>query len=481
MAIEDFLHPWKNLYRIAPSPVKRTLGQFYAALPMWVRYGKLLAQTRRLLDQSQGWSWEQHREYQWSLMSALLDHCLTNVPYYRKVAADLGIDRRQINSQDDWHRLPLLTKDMVRSLGMELVAENMRNKMLSSNTGGSTGQPLQLYWERGRTRSLERAFMWRQWAWGGFRYGQRTVVMRGQTVNEPLWHYDPIDKHLFVNSYNLTLDSAARIIRKLRQFRPVSIQAYPSIATTFAMMLNELGEPPIPSVKVLLCGSENLYPEQKRMLAEVLKARVYSWYGHGESCCLAGYCDQADYYHVYSEYGYTELVGPQGNVLPWTPGTRGEIVATSLIDDTMPLIRYRTGDIAVVGPEKCVCGRNYRLIERIEGRKQEYVVTADGRTISLTGLVFGQHWHAFSHIRKVQLVQEQAGRVCVRVVPTAEWNEHDEAEIRTKMNQCARGGLETTFELVDEIAPTSRGKHIFLVQKLTLPSAWAGEVADSQS
>ncbi len=476
MALEDFLHPLRSWYRHSPAWFKRSVGEVYAALPMRVRYGGVLGAARRFLDRSQWWSWDEHRAYQWQQMSALVAHCYAHVPYYRRAMQKAHLTPADFRSQEDWSKLPLLTKDQVREYREELVAENMKNRRLASNSGGSTGRPLEFYWERGRTRSLERAFMWRQWAWGGFRYGQRTVVLRGQTVKEGDWHYDPIDRHLFVNAYGLSQENGARIVAKLREFKPVSIQAYPSTLTILALWMREHRAPPIPSIKVLLCGSENLYPAQKELFREVFKARVYSWYGMGESVCLAGYCEQSDLYHAYSEYSYVELIDPDGNVLPWKEGQRGEVVGTCLINDTMPLVRYRTGDIVVVGPPSCPCGRHYRLLARVEGRQQEYVVTSDGRAIALTGMVFGQHWHAFSKIRKLQIAQDEPGKIVMRVVKQPEFGPADEAEIRAKVAGCVGGGLEVLFDYVDDIPPTERGKHLFVKQSLRLPSAWAGEV-----
>jgi len=353
---------------------------------------------------------------------------------------------------------------------------NLRKKRVLANTGGSTGEPLELYWERGRTRSLERAFMWRQWNWARFKYGRRMAVVRGQRVKEGLWHYDPIDKNLFINAYNLSPESLELIMAKLRAFKPVAIAAYPSTMALLALHMKEKGEPPIESVRVLLCGSENIYPDQKELLQKVFRARVYSWYGHGESCCLAGYCDKSDYYHVYPEYGYTELIDQWGNVLPWEEGQRGEIVGTSLINNVMPLIRYRTGDIAIVGPPECACGRRYPLWERVEGRKQEYIITADGRPISLTSLVFGQHWHAFSHIKQLQLEQSKPGKVILRLAVTPAFTMEDEAEIRKKVLACVQSDLTLSFDYVDKIEPTARGKHLFVKQSLPLSSAWTGEI-----
>jgi phenylacetate-CoA ligase len=191
---------------------------------------------------------------------------------------------------------------------------------------------------------------------------------------------------------------------------------------------------------------------------------------------LAGYCDKSDYYHVYPEYGYTELIDHLGNILPREEGRRGEIVGTSLINNAMPLIRYRTGDIAVMGPPECICGRRYPLWEKVEGRKQEYIITADGRPISLTSLVFGQHWHAFSHIKQLQIEQNQPGSIILRLASTPAFNKEDEEEIREKVAACVKSGLTISFDYVDLIEPTARGKHLFLKQSLPLSSAWAGEV-----
>lgn len=476
MGIEDFLHPIKDLYRTSPAWFKRSLGQVYALLPFTIRYGRILNQAREFLKESQWWSWQRHRRYQLQQLQSLLRHAYENVPYYRRIMNEASVKPEDFKSLEDLRKLPFLTKQLVREQKEELVAENMRHRTLATNTGGSMGRPLEFYWERDRTRSLERAFMWRQWSWVGFNYGDKTCVIRGQTVKEELWHYDPIDKHLFVNSFNLSDSNCQLIVRKLREFKPVSIQAYPSTLTILASWLKAGGERPIEGVKVLLCGSENLYPAQKTLFEEVFQARVYGWYGHAESCCLAGYCDKRDYYHVYSEYGYVELIDQDGNVLPWQEGQRGEIVGTSFINDAMPFIRYRAGDIAVAGPDSCICGRNYRLLEKIEGRKQEYIITADGRAIALTGVVFGQHWHAFARIRQLQFVQDKPGKVTIKIVKAEDFRQEDEKEILDKLLNCVISGLEISFEYVDQIPLTSRGKHIFVKQSLSLPSAWAGNV-----
>ena len=255
-ALEDLLHPWRSLYRTSPW-VKRTAGWAYSRLPLSLRYGPELRRATELLKQSQRWSPAEMLEYQWGQVRALLNHAYTHVPYYRRVWKEAGICPSDINGLTDLRHLPLLTKELVRAHRDELVADNYRDRLLLANTGGSTGQPLAIYWERGRTRSLERAFMWRQWHWAGFSYGEQTAILRGQTVCDGS-QYDPIDNHLFISSFDLGDDALQRCVEQLRRFRPVSLQAYPSTATVLARYMQRVGASPIEGLRVLLCGSENL-------------------------------------------------------------------------------------------------------------------------------------------------------------------------------------------------------------------------------
>lgn len=478
IALEDYLHPLKTAYRTSPAWFKHTVGWVYSGLPRRVRYGSALGRAEAFLKESQWWSREALLDYQWRQMRDLLNHAYTNVPYYRRVWRENGISPADIRSLADVAKLPLLTKDQIREHGEELVAENYRDRLLSFNTGGSTGQPLKIYWERGRTRPLERAFLWRQWRMGGFEAGERTAVLRGQTVREGLYHYDPIDRHLFLSGFNLSESTAARYVEELRRFRPLSIQAYPSAITVLANFMKRRGDRPLEGLKVILAGSENLYPAQRELLEEVFQCRVYSWYGHAEVSCMAGGCDHSNLYHVWSEYGYTELVDPHGeSVVEWRESARGEIVGTGFNGWAMPLIRYRTGDVAVVGPDRCACGRAYPLWEKIEGRRQEYVVGENGRLIPLTALIFGQHYHAFDKLSRMQIVQERPSAITVRLVATPDWTPDDERRLRDEMRAVTGAEWAIDFEYVDNLQLTAGGKHRFVVQKLPLDGLWSGAAA----
>jgi phenylacetate-CoA ligase len=152
-------------------------------------------------------------------------------------------------------------------------------------------------------------------------------------------------------------------------------------------------------------------------------------------------------------------------------------VGTGFNNWAMPLIRYRTGDIAVVGPKSCSCGRHYPLWERIEGRLQEYIVASDGKLVSLTAFIFGQHYHAFERIKRMQIIQNRPGAITVRLMVVPKWTTRDEGELMDDMSAAIGDDWEIEIEYVDNIELTARGKHRFVIQNLSLPDVWAGAQA----
>jgi len=380
-----------------------------------MRYGRVFWETYNFLQESQWWSREKLEEYQMQQLSKLLHHAYENVPYYRRTFDEWGIKPKDICNFDDMRKLPFLTKDIVRDNLEQLLARNYpRSKLRYVTTGGSLGTPLGFYEEKGVSDLREWAFMLMLWERVGFNIGARSVVLRGNVVRHAhkgkLWEYDPVSRSLILSSFHMNEDALREYVARIRQFAPAFIQAYPSAITILAEYMKTNRLEPFGSVKALLCGSENLYPWQRALLEEVFRCRVYSWYGHTEKAVLAGECEENSYYHIFPEYGFVEIIGKDGK--PAKPGELGEIVATGFNNYACPFIRYRTGDLAVVAADKrCSCGRNYQLIERIEGREQEYLVAKDGSLVPLAPVLFSIHDPEWSRVKKVQFVQFEPGRV----------------------------------------------------------------------
>jgi phenylacetate-CoA ligase len=439
---------------LEPAAALRRLGspRFWRAVRRWERF----------VERSERWSPEQLAAYQLDRLRAVVAHAVEHVPYYRNL-----LEGSVPASLDDLRRLPLLEKRILQERIDELVAQNVpQSERYYYTTAGSSGTPVG-FWHDLDQQHRERAFMRAQWRRVGYTEGARSAVLRGNIVERGLWQHDFVNGTLMMSSYSLTLARLPAYVARLRQLKPKYLQAYPSSAAIVARHMLDTGEPPIAGLRAVLCGSETLFPEQRTLIEQAFGARVYSWYGHSEAVALGGECEHDTAIHLFPQYGYVELVDEEGEAVT-ERGATGEIVATSLHARAMPLIRYRTGDLAVLGAQACErCGRPYQLLERIEGRVQEFVVTSTGRRISMTAI--NMHSPIFDNVFQFRFAQERPGEVSLRIVPKPSYSpEADDAQITRALMQKLGDDMALRLELVDEIPRGGRGKYRFLDQMLDL-------------
>jgi len=459
--------------RHLPYPAKQGFKYIYGAVPPRFRYDKVFWDTYNFLQESQWWSRDKLQEYQVQQLEKLLKHAYKNVSYYREVFDKRSLKPKNIRDFDDLRKLPYLTKEIIQENLPDLLARNYpRSKLKYVTTGGSTGIPLGFCWERGVTDSKEHAFITTSWNRVGFKIGDRCVILRGNVVQlackGKFWEYDPLKKNLILSSYHMTDEILPNYIGKIREFRPGFIQAYPSAVTILARFMKKNNIEPFPTVKAILCASENLYPWQRELLEEVMKCRVCSFYGHSERAALAGECEYSSYYHIFPEYGYLELIGNDGNEVTRDRET-GEIVATGFNNFATPFIRYKTMDLGVFSTKKCRCGRQYQLLERIEGRLQELIVTKAGRLISMTAI--NMHSDVFDNIKQFQFYQDKKGGVIFYVVKKNTYTKRDTEYIKRELHKKLGDDMKLEIRFVDHIPRTKSGKYRFLIQKFPMEFA----------
>ena len=205
--MEDRLYGFLEYYYASPHWVKEISGRIYSLVPISIRYGRIYTEYMELLEQSQWWSRQEIEQYQWRQLEALLKHAYQNVPFYRRIFDERGLKPEQIQNFDDFRQLPFLTKELVRNNFDDLVARNYsKSKQLSVITGGSTGNPLLLYYEKGVSRSKELAFITTLLHRVGYKFGDKVVVLEhflGSSAGKKgLWAYDPIKNRLLFSIYH---------------------------------------------------------------------------------------------------------------------------------------------------------------------------------------------------------------------------------------------------------------------------------------
>lgn len=469
--MEKLRDKFKDFYlEESPAWFKRIFGTALSVVPQKFRYGPEFSKFRHLLRSSQWWNEERLAQYQMEELRKLLEHAYQNVPYYRNLFAGVGFHPQDFNDFSYLKRIPFLTKQLIRENLDSLVAKNLPQSVLvETNTGGSTGEPMVFFRERSKTSPREKAFMFQQWERVGFVMGDRIAVLRGPVpYGEKAFAFDPLLNSLILSSFKLSQEMVTEYVRAMNKYRPKFLHVYPSTGLQLAKLMEEKNLKLDYQLKAVLCGSERLFKSHRDLMQRVFECRIFSWYGHSEYAVLAGECENSTDYHVFPEYGYTEFVKVE-NKFDNIREEIFEVVATGFNNYALPFIRYKTGDYAILKKGYCDrCFRQYPLIKEIVGREQDYVVTKDGRLISLTALIFGQHLKSFSKTKKMQIEQREIGAIIVRVVPSTTFSVEDAIEMKQVIQRCVGHGLNTIFEYPDDIEPTRSGKHAFLKQYLNL-------------
>lgn len=427
---------------------------------------------REFIRESDRWSLDRVETYQLDRLRSLLGHAYEHVPYYGRIFTELDARPEDFTSSfEAFAAFPTLSKADLQTHGQELLATNVQaSDRVYFTTAGSTGIPVGFHVDVAQL-PRGRAFLLEQWARVGYRVGDSSAVLRGNVVpGGKLFRRAPWEHQLVMSSYHLTEDRLPHYFDRLDRFRPRFLQAYPSSATILARFMLEHERRGPPGLQAVLCGSENVYDWQRQLIEEAFGVRVFSWYGQTETVGFAAECEQDTRLHIVPQYGLIELVDLQGRAIA-EPGRPGEIVATGLDARAMPLIRYRTMDVATFASGTCeACGRPYRLIERIEGRLQEFIITATGREIAMTAI--NMHSPVFDNVSQFRFYQETPGKIILRVVPLPRFRrDQDEPQIRHELAPKLGDDVHLTLEIVDEIPRSGRGKYRFLEQKL--PTAFS--------
>ena len=465
--IEDNIYKYKSIYSASPEIIKKIVGYIYKAIPLKIRYGPVYKYYYNLLKKSEYWDSNKIESYNLEQFNKILNIASENTTFYPKY---FNGSWKAIDNLDEIKSIPLISKDNLKTHKNEFLNKSIAsNKLLYTTTGGTSGQPIELFWVKGRERARELVFMTKMWERVGYDFLKKLVVLRGTVIDYKnvgkFESYDPIKNRLFLSTFHLAEENLSIYVERILKFDPDFIHTYPSAIILLAKYVKQ-NNIIFKKLKAIFCSSENFYPGQRELIEDAFKARIYSWYGHSEMGALAGECECSKNYHIFFEYGYFELIDEDGKVIE-DAHRQGEIVVTSFEMTAMPLIRYKTGDFAEYVDGKCACGRSYKLITHVKGRwLQEQIVTKKGNKVSITSL--NMHSAIFDHVQQYQFYQKKAGALVLRLIKKGSFTKDDEVAIKKAFLQKLQDLVDLEIVYVSDFQKTERGKHKFLIQEIPL-------------
>lgn len=417
---------------------------------------------------------EEKRKESLALLKQVFFRAYHSVPYYKQTLDDARLSPRDIRQPEDLAHFPILQKADVAAQPERMISRSSRTIGASWDaTGGSTGEPLRFLVSK-RARSFTFANEQRVWRWYGLHPGARQAFVWGADRDlAPETSAAQVRNRLLgvreLNAFRLDEHRCAVFADLLRRFKPHVIYGYASALAQFASYLGE--DLPVSRFQPVAIRStaEVLLPSQRQLVAEKLHAPVYDYYGSREVGPMAGESPLRQGLHVFSDLVYLEIVRPDGSHCE--EGEAGDILATKLREDAMPLLRYRTGDRGTWAPADVVDPMGFPRLESIQGRIGEFIEAVNGQ------LIHGEFFtHLFYGIHGVLRFQvHQPTRTTLRILVQTT-DAVDESRLRDLTRLAAeRFGAEdesmVTLVRVQEIAPEPSGKHRFVIPYRSSSSA----------
>lgn len=394
-------------------------------------------------------------------LNRLLHSAQAKVPYYRKKFQELRLDSK-ISSLEELFRYPLLNKEDVRqNLYFDMFSlEHKKKEMHKITTSGSTGQPFTTYADRYQLE-VRFASTLRALEWTGWRFGDKQARLWHQTLGMSTTQVirERIDslfmRRLFIPAFEINPTNLHKFVRKIKRHGPVLVDGYAESLNFLASFINS-GATANFSPKAMMSSAQALPDNVRNVIEKGFRTRVFDKYGSREFSGIAYQCEKSENHHIVAESYIVELM-VEGR--PALPGEVGEVIVTDLNNYSVPLIRFRVGDLAEAVDETvpCPCGRSQPRIGKIYGRSQAIVICADKTW--MPGTFFAHFFKDYdSTIRLFQVYQKVEGSFELRIVKGISWNESDFETIIMRLKEYV--GVDTKIDViyVEEIPLLKTGK-----------------------
>lgn len=408
------------------------------------------------------WSREQVRRYQDAKIRSLVAYAHRNNEFYRRLWSEAGVDPLSVRSVEDLERLPPATKSaMQQSRSSDLTSRGVRLSALKvDRTTGSSGNPMEVRRTSGEDRLL-RAFRVRNLFDLGMTWRDRRAALCALVQGYPTSPGSPLTPwwmRLGALEYyrcDLTLGTESMLSR-LRELKPTIVGGQASAMWQLALeapqeALRDLG------LKFLIAESDTLTATMRRQIEEAFGCRVYNLYASTEFNLLATECPATALLHLNELGCYVEVRNGDRQA---KEGEEGEVFATNLHCRSMPFIRFRMGDWAVMGPERCECGAPFRTLREVHGRLQELIPLPGGRRVHpfllINPLLEFSGW-----LGEFRVIHEAPDRIRVPFIPVrgVEPPKDAASRIEVAMEAPVKGAIRIKAERVTAIPAFHKGKN----------------------
>ncbi|MBK1849809.1 phenylacetate--CoA ligase family protein [Marinobacter sp. 1-4A] len=439
------------IYYRSPTLLQNLLVSAYGYKLYHKRYsGSLYRDIMEKVRVSRSWSSEETEAYQSERLHEMVKHCRLNIPYYQQQFAEHGIHENDITATEHIKRLPILQKQTLKEHS-RLFRQPGTKPFMLQHTSGSTGTPLALMVNE-ETYKLAMALLVEHEESHGVPFGAKRATFAGRMVQPatnmtpPFARMNRAENQKLFSSYHLNSQTFSWYRAELDRFKPAELIGYPSAICDLATHYKNTGVSPAFRPTAIITNSETLLEWQRAIIEGVFDCKVSDYYGTAEYVLFAGQ-DKSGVYRLNPLIGITELLS-QPDV-----SEAGKLIATTLTNTTMPLLRYDLGDTAERQSD-FKSGSTVHQLKAIYGRVDDYIETPDGRKIGRIDHIF----KALNGVSEAQVTQDAPDHCTITIVANSTLSEIDKEIIKNNFLNRTSAKLRVTVETVSAIPRGPNGK-----------------------
>lgn len=338
-----------------------------------------------------------------------------------------------------------------------------------SLTGGTTGASMKVFYTKENIQERH-ALLDHFRAEYGYTLGRKCAWFSGKNIVTEknlkkgiCFRDDYINNIRFFSTFHITEKNFDTYWAAFCKFSPEYIVGFPSSVYEICYMASVRGLKLENTVKVFFPTAETLLPAHRELIGSVLDCKVADQYASSEGAPFILECEHGGM-HIHPLTGVFEVVDEN-----MQPAQEGEILVTSFTTEGTPLIRYRIGDHIKLAPEdqQCTCGSFFPLVEKIEGRSTDYIMSLTHGKVNLGNI--SNSTKSVEGIIQFQVIQESLSNVDVLVNGTTAFTEKQQVKFVQALAERVGTEMHISLKLVDSIPKEKSGK-FRIVKNLLKPS-----------
>jgi phenylacetate-CoA ligase len=307
----------------------------------------------------------------------IIDYAYKKIPFYKNNISKHKINPDRINRLDQIKELPI-TRPEDLFLRFEHIENDKKREHITLRSSGTTGFPKDIHLSYFDWFYLRKLAYLRMFFTSGCSIFHKTLFLSSQPhcLNmKPKWFL----RFGIMRTRSISINNPGfKNAEFFNKYKPDVFNCLTADGMILANLIRRNARY-THRAKYLFTSGEILTEKDKQVMVATLGDKVIDVYANTEAGIIAWQCCKSGEYHINADQIYIEIMNGEKRC---RDGEVGEIVLTSLAPFSLPLIRYRTGDMAAIEHERCKCGSWFPRLLQIKGRKDDFLIDSEGERIS---------------------------------------------------------------------------------------------------